>query len=76
MKNEVRAAFSEGVLNRSLADVESYWNSQVFSGKATPPRTASTDQEVLDFVRSTPGAVGYVSGDASTSGVQVLTIVN
>ena len=76
MKTEVRASFSEGVLNRSLADVESYWNAQVFSGKATPPPTAKTDAEVIDYVRSTPGAVGYVTAGASTGGVQVLTVVD
>lgn len=76
MKNEVREDFSAGVLNRSLADVESYWNSQVFSGKSTPPPTARTDQEVLDFVKNTPGAVGYISVDASTIGVQVVTVVD
>jgi len=76
MKNEVREAFSEGVLNRSLAAVESYWNSQVFSGKNTPPPTAKSDAEVLEFVKSNPGAVGYVTGDVSVSGVQVMTVVD
>lgn len=76
MKNDVRALFSEGVLGRSLYEVESYWNAQVFSGKATPPRTAKSDAQVLDFVSSTPGAVGYVTVDANTSGVQVLTVLD
>ncbi len=76
MKNDIRAAFSAGTLERSLADVDSYWNSQVFSGKSTPPPTASTDQEVISFVKSTPGAVGYVSADADTTGTKVLNVVD
>jgi ABC-type phosphate transport system substrate-binding protein len=76
MKNEIRAIFSEGTLGRTLAGVESYWNSQVFSGKSTPPPTASTDQEVIDFVKNTPGAVGYVAATADTSGTKVLNVVN
>jgi ABC-type phosphate transport system substrate-binding protein len=35
---------------------------------------ARSDQEVLDFVRTNPGAVGYVSASAATGGVKVLTI--
>jgi len=76
MKNEIRATFSEGLLGRTLADVESYWNSQVFSGKSTPPPTASTDQEVIDFIKRTPGSVGYVSADADTTGTRVLNVVD
>ena len=76
MKTEVREDFSRDVLGRSLADVESYWNSQVFSGKNTPPPTAGNDAEVLDFVRNTPGAVGYVSGAADTSGLQVIAVTD
>lgn len=76
MKTEVRASFSEAVLNRSLSAVESYWNSQVFSGKNTPPPTAKSDAEVLDFVKSTSGAVGYVTSDAKTSGVHVVTVLD
>jgi ABC-type phosphate transport system substrate-binding protein len=76
MKNEIRATFSEGTLGRSLADVESFWNSQVFSGKSTPPPTASSDQEVIDFVKKTPGAVGYVAAEADISGTKVINVVD
>ena len=70
----VRKLFTEEVLNKDLARVESHWQAQVFSGKATPPETLASDQEVIDFVRSTPGAVGYVSANASTDGVKVIRI--
>jgi ABC-type phosphate transport system substrate-binding protein len=70
--SKARAAFSEAVLGRSMADVESYWNGQVFAGKDNPPATMTSDEAVLDFVRKTPGAVGYVSANAGTAGVKVL----
>ena len=34
----------------------------------------ASDDEVLAFVRATPGAIGYVSAGASTSGVKVITV--
>jgi hypothetical protein len=70
----IRRIFSEQVLERSVDMVESHWQAQVFSGKATPPPTLASDQEVIDFVRSNPGAVGYISPSTPTSGVQVVTI--
>lgn len=70
----VRTAFSQEVIGKNVSTVKSYWNGQIFAGKPGPPRTLSSDQEVLDFVRSTPGAVGYVSASAPTSGVKVLDV--
>ena len=67
-------AFSQEILGRSLDMVESHWQAQVFSGRGTPPTGVANDQAVLDFVRRTPGAVGYVSRGASTSGVKVITV--
>ena len=35
-----------------------------------------SDAEVISFVRSTPGAVGYISQSASPEGVRVVPVVN
>ena len=70
----LRAAFSQDVLDRSLDMVESHWQAQVFAGRGTPPAALDSDAAVLDFVRRTPGAVGYVSAGAGTSGVKVITV--
>jgi ABC-type phosphate transport system substrate-binding protein len=72
--SEVRRQFSHGVLGKSVGEVDAYWQGQVFSGKAHPPSAVGSDQEVVSFVRSTPGAVGYVSAGADTGGVKVLKI--
>jgi ABC-type phosphate transport system substrate-binding protein len=72
--SEVRIAFTEEVLGKSIREIESHWNAQVFSGKSSPPRMVGTDEEVLEFVRSNPGAVGYVSADTATDGVKILSI--
>jgi hypothetical protein len=71
---EVRRLFSESVLGKTIREVDSYWQGQVFSGKASPPPILGSDQAVVDFVRRTTGAVGYVSSSANTEGVRVLTI--
>jgi ABC-type phosphate transport system substrate-binding protein len=72
----VRARFSEGVLAKSIAQVESHWQAQVFTGNGTPPKVLESDAAVLEFVRSKPGAVGYVSAGATTDGVKVLRVTD
>ena len=58
----------------TTAAVKSYWNQQIFSGRDVPPVEKKSDAEVLTFVRSTPGAIGYVSDAAAVDGVRVVTV--
>jgi hypothetical protein len=39
-----------------------YWTVRRYIGKRSPPREFASLQEQLEFVRSTPGAVGYLAG--------------
>jgi ABC-type phosphate transport system substrate-binding protein len=66
-----RAFFSEQLFNRSPADMSEYWDRLRFMGKF-PPLVQTSDQAILAFVRSVPGAIGYVDADQPTAGVKVL----
>ncbi len=51
-----------------------YWKKQVFTGKGVMPETMADDAAMIAYVAKTPGAFGYVSGDAKPEGVKVLTV--
>lgn len=69
-----RAAFSKEVLDKSVDAVVHYWQQQMFSGRDTPPAVKS-EEEVLSFVGSTAGAIGYVSGERPLpASVKVLNV--
>jgi len=70
----IRGAFSRTVLGRPASAVDSYWQQQIFAGGELPPPAKASDDEVIAFVKSTPGAIGYVSSGASLAGVKVVTI--
>lgn len=70
----VRDEFSRAVHGRLTAAVKNYWNQQIFAGREVPPVEKRSDAEVLAFVRSTVGAVGYVSAGAPTDGVRVVPL--
>ncbi len=70
----VRSDFSRAVHGKPTAAVKSYWNQQIFSGRELPPVEKPSDADVIAFVRSTPGAIGYVSESASTEGVRVVAV--
>jgi ABC-type phosphate transport system substrate-binding protein len=66
-----RAYFSEQVFNRSPSEMSEYWNRMLFKGKV-PPLVQTSDAAMLGFVRSVPGAVGYMDADHEVAGVKVL----
>jgi hypothetical protein len=70
----VRQRFSEHVLRRSVFAVRSYWQQRIFAGRGLPPPELESDEAVLRYVRSRPGAVGYVSQRADIAGVKVLSV--
>lgn len=72
--SSAREGFSKAVHGKTAAAVKSYWNQQIFSGRDVPPVEKKSDAEVLSFVRSNPGAIGYVSEAASVEGVRVVTV--
>jgi len=57
----LRQGFSRDVLGKDVSAVRSYWQKQIFSGRATPPVELPSSQEVLRFVQSNPNAIGYVT---------------
>lgn len=66
-----REKFSGAVFNLSPQELAEYWNRLSFQGKL-PPLVQTSDQAVLGFVRSVPGAIGYINANQVPTGVKVL----
>lgn len=73
----VRESFTREVHGWSQQRLQSYWHRKIFSGDAVPPPTRETDAAVLEFVRQSPGAIGYVSaGTPLGRGVRALVLAD
>ena len=70
----VRADFTKTVHGKTVRAVKRYWQQQVFSGANVPPLELGSDAQVIKYVRSHPGAIGYVSMDAPTTGLNVIKL--
>jgi ABC-type phosphate transport system substrate-binding protein len=60
----VRRSFSDQVLGLPVEAVRYQWLKRVTSGQR-PPLSKSSDDEVIAFVASQPGSVGYVSAEVA-----------
>lgn len=72
--NASRDHFYSTIVKKNEKKLKAYWGKIVFSGKGTPPKVLSSDAEVINWVASTPGAVGYVDSAATNDSVKVLMV--
>jgi ABC-type phosphate transport system substrate-binding protein len=76
VRSPVRKAFSNDVLQQGLVEVQVYWQRKI-AGGMTPPPVKSSDEEIVSFVASTPGAIGYVSSSMPLpDSVREVAVVN
>jgi ABC-type phosphate transport system substrate-binding protein len=70
----LRRAFSQAILGHPPEALEDYWREMYFHG-VLPPHVLASEEAVILFVNSTPGAIGYVSACIPEHGVDVVLLV-
>ncbi len=68
----VRARFYQLLVDKDLAEINTYWARLFFSGQAQPPELAGSAKDLLKRVARTPGAVAIIDGDAVDHRVRVV----
>jgi ABC-type phosphate transport system substrate-binding protein len=58
---------ARNIYQTSVASMQKFWLSLVFQGRFSPPVFTDSDQETIQFIQKTPGAIGVV--DASATGI-------
>lgn len=59
-------------IGKNPSDLRKVWMRAVLSGEAKAPEVVESEEEVVQKVASTRGAVGYVTASKVTPGVKVL----
>lgn len=70
--NATRVEFEQKVLGKSSKQVKAYWSKLIFSGRAKPLKELDTDESVLNYVASTPNAIGYINAANVKPSVKVV----
>ena len=71
---DVKDDFLKSYLEKTLSQYEKYFKNLVFEGKGRVLRTFSTEAELVRYVSSTEGAIGYVSSGTDTLSAKVITV--
>jgi TonB family protein len=68
-------AFVTQYLDRDAAEIHTYYQGLVFTGKGSMPKELNSDSEVVAYVLHVRGAIGYVSDQTDTATVKVVAVV-
>lgn len=74
-KTPMRQRFTLEIYGKQVIAISAYWQQMIFSGKGIPPPEKS-NEEVVAYVRDTPGAIGYVWAGTDTSSVKVVSVAD
>lgn len=69
---ESTEAFRQKALKKSNSQFKSYWSKLAFTGKGTPPKSFSSDQEMINSVKNNANAIGFVDSKNVTGDVKVV----
>ena len=70
----IHEAFLRTYLGKSDVALRNHFKTLVFTGKGAQPKAFASDAEVLKYVASTRGAIGYVKASADTAGATKILI--
>jgi ABC-type phosphate transport system substrate-binding protein len=68
----LRDRFLRHYLNQEDNKYIAYWTVRSFSGKGIPPKELSSTADVINFVKSTPGGIGYIDESEIKPGMNVV----
>ncbi len=71
-QSSLRKDFEKVVLKKDDAQVRAYWAQMVFTGRATPPKTISSEAELRTLIASNPNLVGYIDSGSADNSVKVV----
>lgn len=67
-------SFLKTYIMKNAYQYDIYWRKQVFTGRGKPPRSFSSDQDLVQFVSQTPNSIGYVSTGTDIDRAKTITV--
>lgn len=74
LKSPVRPPFTREILGKTPAQLRSFWNQQLYSGKNVPPPEVESARAVIAYVAAHPGAVGYIPANVDPGTTHVVVV--
>ncbi len=73
-KTDIKLMFYD-FLGKSASRMKSIWMRNMLTGEGKPPEAMGSQEDLLQKVASTPGAIGYIDNNLVTGDVITLTVI-
>ena len=70
-----RASFYQSLTGKSLAQINSYWSRLMFSGQNLPPQPMSSEQAMIESLRTNPNGLGYLTRLPKDGGLRTVLVL-
>jgi hypothetical protein len=70
----VQAQFLGEMVGKPPTAFATHWKRLVFTGKASMPKQFAKDEDLLDFVAKTEGAIGFVADGKTAPGTTIIQV--
>ncbi|MEN8140027.1 MAG: hypothetical protein ABFR97_02265 [Thermodesulfobacteriota bacterium] len=61
-------------IGKNSARFDRYWKRQLFTGRGIPPETFTSQTEMLEYVRTTPGAIACYEGPTPPPALRIILV--
>lgn len=72
-KGDVRDAFLKNYVKKNNSTFGRYWKKKVFTGGGKAPVSFKKERDLVEFVETTRGAIGFVTSGTNTDQVKILS---
>ena len=74
-EKNIHEKFLRAYIKKSPKQYFNYWRNLIFTGKSnTVPKYFNTEDELIEFISSTTGAIGYISSNSTPNGVKIISV--
>lgn len=73
-EGDVHTNFVQKFVDKTPNQFENFWRKMIFTGQGIKPRTFRSEQELVEYVAETEGAIGYVSASNRAAKTKTLDV--
>ena len=67
-------SFLKKYVGKSSSEFKNFWNKILFTGAGVPPTPFNSEADMVEYVKKTKGAIGYIDSSTPHSGVKTVKI--
>ncbi|WP_110667298.1 hypothetical protein [Salinicola halophilus] len=71
-QSTLKARFYRALVDKDLAEINSYWARLVFSGEASPPQQSDSAADVRQLITHNANALSYIDSASATDDMRVV----